>query len=68
MQVVAGAAEKPPAQEQWRTMENTMEKTMRRAIGTVGNPDELLASWTIPETPQKIIARRREAPGADFRH
>jgi hypothetical protein len=30
MQVLAKATEKPPAQEQWKTM----EKTMGRAIGT----------------------------------
>src|SRR5205823_4083768 len=38
MQGFATARENPPAQEQWRTIEKTMRKTMRRAIGTVGHP------------------------------
>jgi hypothetical protein len=34
MQGIATAREKPPAQEQWETM----EKTMRRTVEAVGNP------------------------------
>jgi hypothetical protein len=34
MQRFAAAREKPPAQEQWRAMEETMRRTME----TVGNP------------------------------
>jgi hypothetical protein len=34
MQGLATATEKPPAQQQWQTM----EKTMRRTMETVGNP------------------------------
>jgi hypothetical protein len=34
MQGLATAREKPPAQEQWKTM----KKTMRGAMETMGNP------------------------------
>jgi hypothetical protein len=38
MQGLATATEKPPAQQQWKTM----EKTMRRTMETGGNPGACL--------------------------
>src|SRR5215472_18995544 len=50
MQGLARARENPPAQEQWKTM----EKTMRRTIGTVGNPGEHM----------RPVGRRQAGEGA----
>jgi hypothetical protein len=37
MQGLEAAREKPPAQEQWKTMKKIMENTMRDAIEAVGH-------------------------------
>src|SRR5262249_13208518 len=52
MQGFAQASENPPAQEQWRTM----KKTMRRAIGTVGESGQVLTV--------RLDAGRRDAGAA----
>jgi hypothetical protein len=39
MQAIERASKKTPAQEQWKTMEKTMRRTMK-TNGTVGNPGE----------------------------
>jgi hypothetical protein len=59
MEGIVQASEKPPAQKQWETM----EKTMRRAIGTVGKSSRVLTSGWTPED-----RRRRCAPVATVRH
>jgi hypothetical protein len=50
MQGLARARKKPPTQEQWQTI----EKTMRRAIGTVGHPGER----------RRPVGRRKTGDGA----
>jgi hypothetical protein len=60
VQGLARAREKPSAQEQ----RQAMKKTVRRTIEKSEISD---ASAAVPRT-RKRIARRREAPGADFRH
>jgi hypothetical protein len=59
MQGLVTAREKPPAQEQWKTM----KKTMRRTMETVGNPARADASPGHVDTPQKQspAAERRRA-------
>jgi hypothetical protein len=65
MQGLATTREKPLAQEQWKTMKNTVEKTMRRAMETAGHS---AGGWRVPSyrRPAKTIARRREAPGVEI--
>jgi hypothetical protein len=62
MQAFACAREKPLAQEQWKTMEKTMRKTTMEPL-----PASSRAARSCRD-PTKTIARRREAPGADFHH
>src|SRR5262249_17834519 len=75
MQSFARALEKPPAQEQWQAMKKTMRGTIEnsrksgRCALTPGFVANKLgdASAAVPRT-RNGTARRREAPGADFRH
>ena len=56
MQGLARARETPPAQKQWEAM----EKTMRRAIGTVGKSGRVLTSdWTPEDRATAVRASRR---------
>jgi hypothetical protein len=64
IQGLATAREKPPAQKQWQAM----EKTMRRAIGTVGKSGRVLTSgWTPDDRATALRANRRQVD-ATLRH